>query len=163
MRSHELLPAIVECLEKALAKYPFPDPSGKDVPPRVFLHGLPDDQGDSAYPFVCVRWTDGEWEEADAMAGGTETVALVLGVFAPESQEQAGKLLAILIDACAATIRRTRILAKKFERQMPIRAAVPDPERRWNQYHMATITTVWQYAIPVTPLWENGKSIHKIN
>ena len=163
MKSRELLPAIVACLQEGLASIPFPDPDGGEVAPRVFLHGLPDNQEDACYPFVCVRWADGQWDESDAAAGAEETVALVLGVYAPQSQEQAGQLLALLLDACVYIVRSNRLLARKFERRMPIRASVPDPERRWNQFHMATVTTTWQYVIPVTPLWENGQSIHRIN
>lgn len=158
MRSHELIIALRDHIAKELENYPFPDPSGEDHSCRVFLHGLPDAQDAKTYPFVCVRWVDGELEEADAQAGVKETVALVVGVYTPESQEAAGYLLAQLIDALMGIVRRTRLLAQRFQLVLPIQAGIPDPERKWNEYHMATVTTTWQYAIPVTPLFENKRS-----
>ena len=163
MRSRELVTALREHIAKELENYPFPDPSGVDHSCRVFLHGLSDAQDAKTYPFVCVRWMDGELEEADAQASVKETVGLVLGVYTPESQEAAGILLAELVDALMGIVRRTRLLAQKFQLQLPIHASMPDPERKWNEYHMATLTTTWQYAIPVTPLFEGGRSFTELD
>jgi hypothetical protein len=156
MRSRELVTSLHAHLAAELKNYAFPDPSGTPHDCRVFLHGLPDTQDARTYPFVCVRWVDSGLEEDGDGAYVTETVTLILGVYAPESQEEAGILLAELMDAVVGCVRRCRLLEHRFQRELPIRAAIPDPERQWNQYHMATVTTTWQYGIPVTPISADG-------
>lgn len=101
MRSRELLLAVKEMLTEAMKEYPFPTPDGSCEDLQVFLHGLPDEQGRRTYPFICVRWVSGDINEGvDGYIGaeGRETLALVLGMYAPESQEQAGLILAELLD-----------------------------------------------------------------
>ena len=90
MRSRELLLAVKEMLTEAMKEYPFPTPDGSCEDLQVFLHGLPDEQGRRTYPFICVRWVSGDINEGvDGYIGaeGRETLALVLGMYAPESQE----------------------------------------------------------------------------
>ena len=98
----------------------------------MFLHGLPDEQGRRTYPFICVRWVSGDINEGvDGYIGaeGRETLALVLGMYAPESQEQAGLILAELLDWTRAVLRRNRVVAKKFQLELPLKASIPDPEK----------------------------------
>ena len=52
-----------DAVREALADYPFPAPDGSWSDVRVFLHGLPQEQGDACYPFVIVRWISGSMEE----------------------------------------------------------------------------------------------------
>ena len=111
MRSRELLLAVKEMLTEAMKEDPFPTPDGSCEDLQVFLHGLPDEQGRRTYPFICVRWVSGDINEGvDGYIGaeGRETLALVLGMYAPESQEQAGLILAELLDWTRAVLRRNR-------------------------------------------------------
>ena len=155
MRSRELLLSVRELLTEAMKDYPFPAPGGSREDLEVFIHGLPDEQGRRTYPFICVRWAGGDISEgADVYGGaeGRETLALVLGLYAPESQEQAGLILAELLDWTRAVLRRNRVVAQKFELALPLKASVPDPEKQWMEYHLATLYPEYQYVIPSTPL-----------
>ena len=142
-------------LTEAMKEYPFPTPDGFCEDLQVFLHGLPDEQGRRTYPFICVRWVSGDINEGvDGYIGaeGREILALVLGMYAPESQEQAGLILAELLDWTRAVLRRNRVVAKKFQLELPLKASIPDPEKQWMEYHMATVFPEYQYIIPSTPL-----------
>lgn len=154
MRTRELLSAVRDMLAGAMKDYPFPAPDGvSDL--EVFLHGLPDTQGARTYPFICVRWVSGDLDEGMGYRTGAESremLALVLGLYAPESQEQAGLILAELLDWTRAVLRRNRIVAGKFQLELPLRASVPDPEKQWTEYHMATLFPEYTYVIPSTPL-----------
>lgn len=155
MRSRELLLAVKEMLTEAMKEYPFPAPDGSCEDLQVFLHGLPDEQGRRTYPFICVRWVSGDINEGvDGYIGaeGRETLALVLCMYAPESQEQAGLILAELLDWTRAVLRRNRVVAKKFQLELPLKASIPDPEKQWMEYHMATVFPEYQYIIPSIPL-----------
>lgn len=155
MRSLELLLSVKDMLTDTMKAYPFPAPDGACEDLQVFLHGLPEEQGTRAYPFICVRWVGGDLNEGMDFYGGAEgreTLALVLGLYAPESQEQAGLILAELLDWTRAVLRRNRIVAGKFQLELPLRASVPDPEKQWIEYHMATIFPEYTYVIPSTPL-----------
>lgn len=66
-------------------------------------------------------------EDADG-AEGRETLALVVGMFAPEGQEQAGLILAELLDWLRAVLRRNRVVAQKFELQYPLKSSMPEPD-----------------------------------
>ena len=77
-----------------------------------------------------------------------ETLALVIGMFAPEGQEQAGLLLAELLDWLRAVLRRNRVVAKKFELQYPLKSSMPEPDRQWIEHHYATVYPEYQYVIP---------------
>ena len=100
-------------LIKAMNDYPFPASNGKSGDLQVFLHGLPEDQR-GTYPFVCVRWASGSLDEDADGAEGRETLALVVGMFAPEGQEQAGLILAELLDWLRAVLRRNRVVAQSL-------------------------------------------------
>lgn len=152
MKSRELIMAMKELLLSALRDYPFPLPGGGCGDVAVFVHGLPDEQGARTYPFICVRWASGDIEEGMDGASALETLALVLGIHAPQDQEEAGLLLAELLDWLRATLRRHRVVARKFELQVPLRAVVPEPEKEWFLYHMATVYPQYNYVVPSTPL-----------
>ena len=69
----------------AMQDYPFPASDGGHGDLQVFLHGLPEDQR-GTYPFICIRWASGGIDEGMEGAEGRETLALVIGMFAPEGQ-----------------------------------------------------------------------------
>ena len=151
MKSKELLLSVREMLIGAMQDYPFPACDGGHGDLQVFLHGLPEDQR-GTYPFICIRWASGGIDEGMEGAEGRETLALVIGMFAPEGQEQAGLLLAELLDWLRAVLRRNRVVAKKFELQYPLKSSMPEPDRQWIEHHYATVYPEYQYVIPSIPL-----------
>ena len=149
-----LLKEICAAVREALADYPFPAPDGSWSDVRVFLHGLPQEQGDACYPFVIVRWISGSMEEETAQV---TRLGLALGVYASKTQEQAGILLAELLDCLRRPLWKGRVLAGRFELEEPVKAEIPTPRTRWNEYHLATIETVWNYVWPSRGLEELTK------
>ena len=177
MKTRSLMLAVKAMLVHALEDYPFPLPERGtelcgmaaealcgEAPPltrrpaagdlKVFLHGLPEKMGDRTYPFVCIRWTKGEVDEKEWQGGGLETLALIIGVHAPRNQEQAGLLLAEALDWIRAALRRNRIVDGRYQLNLPLSASIPDYEKRWNEFHMATVFADYDYVIPPTPLGE---------
>lgn len=153
-----LLKEICSAVREALADYPFPAPDGSWSDTRVFLHGLPQEQGDACYPFVIVRWISGSIESETAQVTRLrETVGLALGIHSPETQEQAGILLAELLDCLRRYFWKGRVLAGRFELEEPVKAEIPTPRQRWNEYHLATMETVWNYVWPSRGLEELTK------
>lgn len=147
--SRLLLTSLYDFLKETVKGYPFPDPSGKWQDCRVFLHGLPEEQDTETYPFVILRWTDGEISSReDGATIVQDTVALILGVNAPRAQAEAGLLCAELLDVLRYAFWNKRIIASRFELVEPLRAAMPGPEREIHNFHMATIDTVWNYVWP---------------
>ena len=149
MSSRQLLLELRELVRGALRDLPFPSPDGDGLQAvQVFLHGLPEDQEEGCYPFVIVRWVDGQVElEPDHKTLLHDSVALALGVYSPESQEQAGLLLAEMHDCLRRAVWTCRLLAGRYQLE-ELKSAVPPPKQRWHQYHLATIETVWNYTWP---------------
>ena len=149
MTSRLLLCALRDRLTAELAARPFPAARSAARPARVYLHGLPRDREEACYPFVVLRWSGGEVaSEADHRVVLRDSVALALGVYSPDSQEEAGLLLAELLDLLRRVIWTTRLLAGRFVLDEPLKAAIPGPRDRWNEYHLATLETSWNYTWP---------------
>lgn len=150
MTSRLLLCALRDRLTAALAASPFPASRGAARPARVYLHGLPREQDEACYPFVVLRWSGGEVaSEADHRVILRDSVALALGVYSPDgSPEAAGLLLAELLDRLRRVLWTTRLLADRFVLEEPLKAAMPGPRERWNEYHLATLETTWNYVWP---------------
>lgn len=161
MTSRLLLLTLEEFLRQAVAGYPFPSPGQGLADVRLFVHALPDngpgegpgggpdDACATCYPFIVLRWLSGS--VACAEDGGTvvtDTVALALGVYAPQSQTQAGMLLAELLDATRYALWRARLVGQRFELAEPLEAAIPEPHERWHLFHLATLKTTWTYTWP---------------
>ena len=146
MKSRQLLLALRDFLRERLKDTLLPDPAtGAALAPRVFLHNLPDARdGDAAYPFVIVRLGSYESDEEQC----EDTVSLAVGVWSPESQEQAGLLTAETLDALRAALMRQRLVGEIFDLVLPLEGNQPEPRKQWNEYHLATLITRWNYAIP---------------
>lgn len=157
--SRVLISALFEFVREAVKGYPFPDPSGKWQDCRVFIHGMPEDQEDEVYPFVLIRWVEGEITSApDSRTVLQDAVSLILGVHAPRSQAEAGLLCAELLDCLRRALWKKRIIASRFELVEPLRAAMPGLEQRLHTFHMLTLETVWNYVWPPKALEEAGQS-----
>ena len=60
---------------------------------------------------------------------------------------QAGLLAAQTLDAIRISLRATRIIGERFELE-EWNVAQPEPKKQWNEYHLATVNTRWNYTIP---------------
>lgn len=151
MKSYDLILGLRDFLCKELAGLSLPEPSsGLDIAPRVFIHNLPDrlsESGDlpATYPFVIIRLAEGETDDNQCRC--IDTVVLAVGVWAPESQEQAGLLAAQTLDFLRISLRATRIIDERFELE-ELNVTQPEPQKQWNEYHLATVNTRWNYTIP---------------
>ena len=151
MKSYDLILALRDFLVKELAALSLPDPfSGHDVSPRVFIHNLPDRQtapGETpaTYPFIIIRLAEGEADDNQCRC--IDTVVLAVGVWSPESQEQAGLLTAQTLDFLRISLRAKRLISERFELE-ELSVTQPEPKRQWNEYHLATVNTRWNYTIP---------------
>lgn len=153
--SEHLMLSLCDHLEGILKDYVFPAPAGDPVDAQVFLHGLPETQADHCFPFVCVRWMQGSMVDDGQQTIYRDTIALALGVHAPESQRQAGLLLAELVDCLRLGLwRGPRILAKRYELESPIETVMPDAKQKWHEYHLATMETHWNYIGPSRGMFE---------
>lgn len=157
--SRLLLTSLADFVREATKNYSFPSPDGSFMDCRVFLHGVAEEQEDRVYPFVVVRWLDGEIRsEADATTILRDTVALMLGVWSPRSQAEAGLLNAELLDCLRRALWKQRILGRRFELAEPLRASMTDYDRKTHRFHLATIETVWEYVWPPKALELAGVS-----
>lgn len=151
MKSYDLICAVRDFLRAELRNLPLPDPAaGRDAAPRVFVHNLPDrredeDEYPATYPFVIVRLAEGDTD--DTLCRCVDTLVLVVGVWAPESQEQAGLLTAQTLDAIRISLRAGRVIGGRFELE-ELGFSQPEPKRQWNEYHLATVNTRWNYTFP---------------
>ena len=151
MKSYDLILALRDFLRQELTALSLPDPlAGHDVSPRVFIHNLPDRQtaaGEmpATYPFIIIRLAEGETDDAQNIC--TDSVLLVVGVWAPESQEQAGLLTARTLDFLRISLRARRLISERFELE-ELSITQPEPQKQWNEYHLATVNTRWNYTIP---------------
>ncbi len=157
--SRLVLESLALFVRDVVKDYPFPSPQGSARDCQVFLHGLPDEQETETYPFVIVRWLEGEIaSEEDAKTVLKDTVMLALGIHNPHSQAEAGTLLAELMDCLRRAIWKKRILANRFELVEPLRSQIIEQQRQQHRFHLATIETVWNYTWPPKALEEAGQS-----
>lgn len=157
--SRLLICELEKFVREAVNDYPFPSPEGNWLDCRVFLHGLPDSQDTDTYPFVIVRWLEGEiTSQEDAKTVLTDTVILALGVHSPNSQSEAGLLLAELIDCLRRAFWKKRIIASRFELVEPLRCQIVEQQRQQHRFHLATLETVWNYTWPPKAMEEAGQS-----
>ena len=157
MKSYYLLKELTAVFEREIGDLFFPHADGTDRPLHIYLHAWPQDQTSDVFPSICIRWGGSEMGEEEAEAHLVDTVAIALGVYAPDNQEEAGLLLAQLNDAVMTTLNKYRLLANQFQRIYPVRSEQPSPDRKWSEYHAATIVTQWDYMVPVTPLYNGNK------
>ena len=147
--SRLLLTSLCDFVEDSVRHYPFPSTDGAFRDVRVFLHGLPEEQESEPYPFVIVRWMDGETaSEPDGQTILRDTVMLGIGVYSPKDQRQAGILCAELLDCLRRALWRKRLLAERFELVEPLRSSGVESGRQMHRFHLVTIETVWNYAWP---------------
>lgn len=152
MKSRELLLAVADFLRAELSTTLFPDPDGSELAPRVFLHNVPESPDSGSYPFVILRLGAVENTETAAGCEAEDTVLMALGVWSEDGPEAVGLMGATLMDIIRAALMRQRQVAEKFDLVLPLTGASPEPDRQWNQYHMATIVTRWNYPTPRRPL-----------
>lgn len=147
-------------LSAEVKNYAFPSPDAAWQDCRVYLHGLPERQDDTVYPFVLIRWLGGDVESDESGASHVrDTVALVLGIHSPRAHAEAGLLLAELVDSLRRSLWRNLLLADRFSLVEPLRVTTPGlQQQQVHLFHMATLETVWEYAWPPKTLAQAGMS-----
>ena len=148
MKTYDLICALRDFLQTELKGMSLPDPlMGQDVSPRVFIHNVPDrqDAAPGTYPFIIVRFAEGRTDDNQCRC--EDEILLAVGIWAPDSQEQAGLLTAATLDFLRISFRSRRLIADRFE-MIELEASQPEPQKQWNEYHLATVTTRWNYTIP---------------
>ncbi|MGE4424779.1 MAG: hypothetical protein AB7D39_20950 [Pseudodesulfovibrio sp.] len=148
--------ALVSLLETGLADLAMDRPGRALGAPAVFRAALPSASDDEeAFPFVVVRWLEGEDYEADE---SMETFALIIGVYGEEDGDgHAASVAEQWSMVAASSIRRllhgNQTLAGKFSLRFPVNSRKPTPEHQQERYHLVTITTKWSAPAP-EPLLE---------
>ncbi|WP_285906838.1 hypothetical protein [Pseudodesulfovibrio pelocollis] len=150
--------AIIAFLRANLAGLTLERPGRTPGPPGIFRGALPPAERDEqAFPFVIVRWLEGEDSET---GDSLETFALVIGVYGVEDGGNDGEHAAAVAEqwtlVAATRLRRllteTRVLDGRYELQWPLRSMKPAPEKQQNRFHLATITTTWSAPAPAQTL-----------
>ena len=161
MRAHALLLALKAFLDETLAAVPLPDPeTGRDELGKAmcFFGNLPETDAEDLperFPFAVMRWLEGESREDGK---NEETVALILGVYAPSGSGEAELVTVMLMDHLRLALMENRTLDRRFELRLPLESAKPDPEKRQHTYHYATIMTRWEHTTPRRPLNFEGEN-----
>lgn len=151
-------------LSAEVKNYAFPSPDAAWQDCRVYLHGLPEEQDDTVYPFVLIRWLGGDVESDESGAThARDTVALVLGIHSPRAHAEAGLLLAELVDSLRRSLWRIPLLADRFSLVEPLRVTTPKLQQQVHLFHMATVETVWDYLWPPKTLAQAGMSQQTAN
>ncbi|WFS63455.1 hypothetical protein LF599_04635 [Pseudodesulfovibrio thermohalotolerans] len=145
--------ALVSFLEEHLSDLLMDGPVKAPGPPRIFRDALPPSlEDEEVYPFIIVRWLEGE---DSVFEDSMETFALIVGVFGDD--EAGGEYAAAVSGQWAmAVVTRLRrllgenqILAGTYELQFPLRSQKAAPEKQQNRYLLATVTTKWSAPAPV--------------
>lgn len=153
-----LLSELEKFLAATLRGYPFPAPDGAPLDCKVFQYGLPEGQEEKTYPFVIIRWVEGEISsQEDQTTLLQDTILLALGVYNPQDPAHSAILLAELIDCLRAAIWRERVLASRFELET-LRCQIVEPGRQQHRYHLVTMETKWNYIWPSNSLHGAGLS-----
>lgn len=154
-----LLQELEAFLAHSLKGYPFPAPSGGWLDCKIFQYGLPEGQEEKTYPFVIIRWLEGEiTSQEDQITILRDTVMLALGVYNPGNPRHTAILLAELTDALRRCLWQKRVLASRFELAEPLRCQIVEPQRQQHRFHLASMETVWNYVWPSNALAEAGLS-----
>ncbi|MDL2279072.1 hypothetical protein LJC15_00210 [Desulfovibrio sp. OttesenSCG-928-G11] len=162
MRAHKLLLDLKDFLSPLLAEFPLPspDPAAEQGlgQAKIFFGNVPDSPAEEMperFPFVILRWMEGEDNEDSSATSHEEQAALILGVFAPQGPEQAELVTAALLDFLREKLLERRLLpesAPMFDLVLPLACAKPEPEKRQHNYHIATILTRWNHVSARRPL-----------
>ena len=51
------------------------------------------------------------------------------------------------LDFLRISLRAKRLISERFELE-ELSVTQPEPKRQWNEYHLATVNTRWNYTIP---------------
>ena len=155
MRNEDLIACIVDLMKKELKNYHYPQIDGKFDVCNVYRYNVPSTQDTKSYPFLIVRLIECEVEEDfnNGFCDVVSSVAIGLGIFSQDGPEIAGKLLDNLCDTVLYILRRTRTIDDRFNRRMPLNLTVPEPDKQWHDFHMATIISQWDFIVPAIPLY----------
>ncbi len=125
--------------------------AGLLVPPAVYISSLPPKRKDRVagtpvqgehFPFVVLRFTDGEDTEAE---GSVLYVRLICGVYAPEEFED-GEMDVFLLISRIRRLLLTKRTFGSFSLEFPLTYQVGDDEERSqpHPFHLGAVATKWR-------------------
>jgi hypothetical protein len=142
-----LLTELKSALENHFSGTAFRDPGREDtfIAPRFYINALPPKrkkgQDNEDFPFIVVRAPEGE----DAQDHARITTQIICGIYSAEDQPGGANDIQNMVDRVRGYLLANRILAKKFELQLPLSWQMGTDEER-NQphpYYVGTITANW--------------------
>ncbi|MDR2503774.1 MAG: hypothetical protein LBD82_05255 [Deltaproteobacteria bacterium] len=155
MRAAQLLTDLKAFVERAMRDFELPGSAVPHGPPSVFLGGLPTTGTENLpdrFPFVLILWDNGSDQENETNESVDET-SLVIGLHTPPGAngpdaEEAELLCAAVMDHLRLALMRHRLLGGRFELELPLTSAKPDPGKKQHLYHLMTVSAKWRYALP---------------
>lgn len=138
MRSFALMRALKAFVSEKL------QPTASGV--GVYVGGLPFDE-EEAFPFVVLRLAEGSVENQPDCGCCTDKILLHVGVWEPESIEDATFACLSVCDELRGALWYERVLDERYELE-EVRVVIPDPERTQHEYHILTLVTSWNYLVP---------------
>jgi hypothetical protein len=144
--------SLVTFLEDHAGELVVDSPSGTGRSPRIFAEALPPAKRDEdVYPFILVRWIEGE--DPEDFGDSVETFSLIIGAYGEVDDERhaagvAGQWLLVVVTRLRRLLSEHRILANRYELQFPLQSKKPAPDKQQNRYVLATITTRWSAPAP---------------
>ena len=113
----------------------------KEIEGRVYLHALPENGLPANFPFVVLRFADGETEDVE----NEDSLLIHVGIHEPDSIREAGLVCLDLADTIRRALWSTRLVDEEYELRFPIRVKMPDQEKKQHEFHMFTVVAQWQY------------------
>ena len=155
--SFELLREIKSVLQGLFADAAYRNPGVDDegdpdafISPRIYIGSLPPKrkhgQTNEDFPFLVVRAIQGE-DQNDYSEVSAEIIA---GIYTAQDEEAGSNEIQNIIDRVRIRFLQHRMLADRFELQMPINWSTGSDEER-NQphpYYVGQISTTWRYVQP---------------
>lgn len=144
-----LLQAVREMLQAEFTRTVLKEPDAWYVPPRVFIGALPPkrkikgEEQNEDFPFIVVRGRDGKDSDDDSLV----TVEIIVGIYCDQDADDqatsgAGDNDIInMVDRCRGLLLRTRIVAGRWELQLPMTWKLGDEDlRQPHPYYLAMIS-----------------------
>lgn len=159
MKAHELLLGLEGLLQRHAAGFELPSSVAVHTPAAVYLGDLPGDSANDLperFPFALLQWAGGDLSHGQAPTNeGLDDVNIIVGVYSPTGPREAELICAAYADFLRALLVRHHLVAARFKLQSPLECRRPAPEKRQHRYHLFTILTRWDYALPGHPLVGN--------
>jgi len=141
--------ALVKFLQHHLEMFQMDAPDGNPRPPQIFMDALQpasSQRDEDVYPFIIVRWMEGEDSGNDE--DSIETFSLIIGVYGGDEENlhaaaASGQWAMTVVTRLRRLFGENKYLDDRYELQYPLRSKKPAPEKQQNRYLLAVVTTRW--------------------